>query len=190
MKIRWFIIAVLFPLFALSQEQKPNARIHAIGSVGFAGGASTAKPLYQLVGGLSYGRAFSGIGFGLDQYKFNSFPLFADLRWSFGRTQTGYLYGNFGYNFADKKQDVIEEQPWISTHKIYGGFFADAGIGFRLRMSRLHQMLFSAGYSQKNMREELRYDGWCLIGPCPQQKLASRYQLGRIVAKMSWQFGR
>jgi hypothetical protein len=189
MKIKWFIIAVLFPLLAVSQHGTSKVKIQAIGSVGFATGQSTAKPLIQLAGGLSYRRTFMGFGLGIDQYKFNSLPLFADIRYNFGKTEEGFVYGNIGYNIASKNQER-KDQSGALSHKFYGGFYADAGIGYRLRVTRNHHLLFSAGYSQKNIREEIKYNTWCLVPPCPDNTISNSYLLGRIVAKMSWQLGR
>lgn len=189
MKNKWLIIAVLCPILSFSQQNTAKARLTSIAAVGLVAGESTAKPLFQISGGFSHGRYFSGIGIGMDQYFFNSIPLFADWRVSFGKTRLGFLYANGGYNFPGK---IKSRNDWWgkTTDRYYGGFYMDAGIGYRIKLSNsLHRLLFSAGYSRKTMSNKVGYTYQC-VPPCPEDIYTYKYELGRIVAKFSWEFGR
>jgi hypothetical protein len=189
MKTKWLLIAVLSPLISFSQGDRSKGRVVTIASVGLAAGESTAKPLFQLSSGLVHGRWFTGIGAGLDQYNFNSVPLFADWRMNFGRTRLGFLYANGGYNFATKNKGLTDD--WFkTTDRFYGGLYMDAGIGYRIRLSSLHRLLFSAGYSQKNISNKIGYTYPCLVPPCTEQVYTYQYNFGRIVTKLSWEFGK
>src|SRR5262245_36263438 len=108
MKSTWLVLAVLFPLFSLSQDKKSAPVFTAISSLGFAAGESTAKPLFQVSGGMTYDRFFGGLGVGVDLYNYKSIPLFADWRVNFGKTRLGFLYANAGYNFSfDNKEEEM-----------------------------------------------------------------------------------
>ena len=188
MKNKWLIIAVLFPVLSFSQENFSKSRFNTIASVGFAAGESTAKPLFQLSAGLSYGRYFTGIGFGYDQYFYNSLPLFADWRVYYGKERTGFLYANGGYNFPGKNKTA--RSNWFGVSESFeGGFYADAGLGYRIRLGLLHHLLFSAGYSQKKITNTVVYNYDC-NPPCPEQVYSYHHNLGRIITKLSWEFGR
>ncbi|HEY6503031.1 MAG TPA: hypothetical protein VIZ28_03565 [Chitinophagaceae bacterium] len=189
MKNKWLIIAVLFPVLSFSQGNVSRGEFTAITSVGFAGGESTAKPLYQVSAGITFDQWFTGIGFGFDQYRFGSFPLFADLRLNFGKAKLGFVYANGGYNFPGKHTGD-GDNFFKTTDRLLGGFYMDAGIGYRIRLNPLHRILFSAGYSQKNVTNKIGYTYPCLVAPCPEDIYDYRYQLGRIVTKISWEFGR
>ena len=184
------MLAVLFPVMSFSQQSTSKARVTSIASVGFAAGESTAKPLFQLSGGFNYGRFFSGIGIGMDQYRFNSFPLFADWRANFGKERLAFVYANGGYNFPGKNKSMNDE--WFKTTDLFdGGFYMDAGLGYRIRLnSSLHRLLFSAGYSRKTISNKVGYTYQCFNPPCQENLYTYKYELGRIVAKFSWEFGR
>ena len=190
MKNKWLIIAVLFPSLCFSQGKISKGKITAITSTGFAAGEGTAKPLYQVSTGFTFHDWFTGVGVGLDQYKFNTIPLFADLRMSFGKAKLAFFYANGGYNFPGKHNEDDHSGSFKTSEKLFGGFYMDAGIGYRVRLSPLHRILFSAGYSQKNTKSRVGYGTLCLVAPCPEQIYHYEYQLGRIVSKISWEFGK
>jgi hypothetical protein len=189
MKSVWFIIAALFPVVSFSQESLSKSRFNIIASVGVIAGESAAKPLFQLTPGISYDRWFAGIGIGLDQYKFNSIPLFADLRMHVGKARAVFLYANGGYNFSyNNKSDIVGF--YKTTDRFYGGFYMDAGIGYRIKLSSSHRLLFSAGYSQKNLVNKVGFTNPGVDPPPPGQIYYYHYHLGRIVTKLSWEFGK
>ena len=130
-----------------------------------------------------------GAGVGLDPYRFHSIPVFADLRYNFGRMKTGFLYAHTGYNFTYNHK---ESEMWIwgnkTTDKSEGGFYLDAGIGYRLHLKGWHRLLFSAGFSHKRINNLIGYTYPCLFPPCPEDIYRNQYNLGRIIAKFSWEF--
>ena len=190
MKNKWLIIAVLLPALSFSQGNTTSkGEIATITSVGLVAGESTAKPLFQLSAGVTFNRWFTGIGFGYDQYNFNSFPLFADWRMYFGKDRLGFFYVNGGYNFP-AKGNRNESDFFKTTDRFSGGFYMDAGAGYRVRLGSLHRLLFSAGFSQKNLNNKVGFTYPCFIEPCPEEVYTYHYKLGRIVTKLSWELGK
>lgn len=164
-----------------------------ITSVGLIAGESTAKPLYQLSGGLVFGRWFAGVGGGYDQYKFNTFPVFVDGRVSFGKKKPGFLYAHIGYNFPST--GLKSREIWgftIEDDRFDGGIYMDAGVGYRINLGRQHRLLFSVGYSRKHLGNtvEYVYTRACFPEPCDPTVYEYEYKLGRILMKLSWAFGR
>jgi hypothetical protein len=189
MKRQWFIITVLFPVVIFSQENSTRLHLHTIVTVGMAAGESTVKPLAQLEAGVFHDRIFTGLGFGLDQYNFKSIPLFVDARMHFGKARSVFVYGNGGYNFPYSNRSD-DSNFFKTTDRFYGGFYMDAGIGYRILVNPSHRLLFSAGYSQKNIVNKIGYTYPCLAPPCDEMIYNYHYKLGRIVTKLSWEFGK
>lgn len=190
MKNKWFIIAVLFPLLSFSQGSPLKSSFKTIASLGIVAGESTAKPLIQVVSGFAFKKWFTGIGVGLDFYNLKSIPLFADVRMNFGSKGAGFLYADGGYNFSfDNKSNA--DSFYKTSDRFLGGLYMDAGIGYRVRLGSLHRLSFSAGYSQKTIVNRLGYNYPCITGgSCPQDVFKNHYTMGRIVTKLSWQFGK
>jgi hypothetical protein len=189
MKSVWLIIAVLFPAVIFSQESLSKSRLNTIATVGMAAGESTAKPLFQLTSGFSYDRWFTGIGIGLDHYNFKSIPLFADWRMNFGKSSSAFLYANGGYNFPYNNKSN-DNTFYKTSDRFYGGFYMDAGLGYRIHLNSLDRILFSAGYSRKNIINKVGYTYPCFNPPCNEETYEYHYNLGRIITKLSWEFGK
>lgn len=189
MKSQWLIITVLFPFLSFSQENSSRIRVHTIATVGMAAGESTVKPLFQVESGIVHRKWFGGAGIGLDQYNFKSIPVFLDGRFHFGKTMSAFVYGNGGYNFPYKNKSGIDNF-FKTTDKFYGGLYIDAGVGYRVRLNSSHRLQMSAGYSQKNIRNKIGYTFICFSPPCLEEIYNYHYKLGRILAKVSWEFGK
>lgn len=189
MQVKWFFLAALFPVVSFSQDNSSRPHVHTNASVGISSGESAAKPLFQLVSGLSFDRWFTGIGAGLDQYNLKSIPLFADWRMHFGKTRSTFIYVNGGYNFPHNNKSTIVNY-YKTTDHFYGGLYMDAGFGYRIRLGSWHRLSLSAGYSQKKINDKIGYTYPCLVPPCTEQIYIYHYDLGRIVTKVSWEIGR
>jgi hypothetical protein len=188
MKVLPILLVLLFPVFGFCQESRLAVHPRAILSAGILGGEAEPEPAYQLSAGLAFGRYFAGAGIGLDRYKFRSMPLFADLRVGLGRSQSVFLYGNAGYHFAT--ENGMEPNDFLVKDEYLGGFFMDAGAGYRFPLGRMSRILVSAGYSRKNMRHEQATKSYCPSGNCPDVETVYIYKLGRMAFKLSWEFGR
>ncbi len=183
---RSVIVLLFFPFYLFSQNKKAtNPGWRMITSAGLVAGETNTKSVFQLSGGLVYDRHFVGIGVGYDSYQFNSFPVFADWRMSFGKKEIGFLYANGGYNLSGNHK---EENEWAKTNdQLKGGLYVDAGIGYRLRLGTFNRLSFSAGYSRKNNRHIKTFLYRCSTGDCPEDIREYRYNFGRMIAKFSWE---
>ena len=99
MKILWIILLFLPTSFLAQTKRTVKPGWRSIATAGFTAGESGANPVFQLSGGITYNRFFNGIGIGYDLYEFNSFPLFADWRMSFGKQQLVFVYAMPGIIF-------------------------------------------------------------------------------------------
>jgi hypothetical protein len=186
MKGKWLIIGMLFPILSFSQDNSAKPRFNTIASGGIIAGESVAKPLFQLSSGLSIDPWFVGVGVGLDYYNLTSIPLFADFRMNFGKKRFAFIYANTGYNFPVNNKTDEEWSKILDKYK--GGFYIDAGLGYRIRINHTNHLSISAGYSRKDVTEEKVFQFPCgIVGPCyPTNTYEYHYSFGRIVAKLSW----
>ena len=183
------IIILFLPIGLIAQNKKTSSTgWRTISSIGSVAGESDTKPVFQVSGGVVYGRYFTGIGIGYDMYQFNSSPLFADWRMSFGKRQIGFVYINGGYNFPGSNK--VENEFSKTTDQLKAGFYMDAGVGYRIPIGGLHRLSFSAGYSRKNVINRKVFVYPCLTGTCPEDIHEYKYSFARIIAKMSWEFGK
>ena len=189
MKICVLFLFLLIASVSFSQKNnsfKPSFRL--ITSGGMAIGQKKISPLFQVILGFYYHRFSAGIGAGYDDYRFHSIPLFADMRFNFGRNDVSFIYADLGYNFPFK---ISRQTDAFKTSDIYkGGFYGDFGMGFKMFTHRRHALLFSAGYSIKDIRNIQGYtNNWREPGT-EDTFYKYYYSMGRIVSKLSWQFGR
>ncbi len=181
----------MLPLSIVAQEKnsaKKNFR--SIVSAGVAGGQTGIAPVFDVSGGISYGRHFTGIGVGFDSYQFDAFPLFADWRIGLGRKQSLFAYATPGYTIPERHKN--EEEPF-RVDRMQGGLFFDAGFGYRIPINHLHRISFSAGYRHKALSHEITYNNICGTVPCTETAptiYVNHYKYGLITTRVSWELGK
>ena len=184
--VPFFLLASVFT-FSQKKRTLSGAGFCMISSAGVAIGEKSVNPVFQVVPGIYFKKFSAGIGLGFDDYRFRSMPLFADVRFKFGRRDFGFLYADAGYNFPF---DIKKTESTFNTTDIYkGGFYGDAGIGFRIFTRSRHAFLFSTGYSIKDIKNKVGYTYNTFVPPAVEDIYHYRYSLGRIVSKLSWEFG-
>jgi hypothetical protein len=181
-------LLLLCSVAGFSQTSKSGLHYRFILSGGVIAGQSTAKPLYQFSGGITFNRFYTGLGVGIDRYFVKTIPVFADIRYDLDREQRAFVYGNAGTNFG-KRSKVV---PGFNEFKedYIGKFYMDVGLGYRFPLNKFHRLALSVGYSRKSVVNENTFFGFCGTGNCPFQVERYEYNLGRIVTKLSWEFGK
>lgn len=134
-------------------------------------GSSGVGSQAQLAGGLVKNNWNFGLGTGIDYYELRSVPLYADVRYHFGKAKKAFVYANIGYNFAwaqniDDRVYIVP--PVMNTLKQSGGLYADFGIGYDIRFGKNHSLALSTGYSVKQLHEEYE-ESTFWIWPRPTQ---------------------
>lgn len=193
------VIILLLSAIPLSAQNKKDVKPgwRTITAAGLSAGKSETGAIFQLSGGITYGRWFNGIGIGYDNYYFNSFPLFADLRMSTGKRRLIFVYINPGYTIPGEfKMDVdFSNGLGTITNKLEGGFYMDAGMGCRIPLGAMHRLSLSGGYISKSMVHKKTFiSPPCGMEPCPNEDTPDisvyRYRFGLLTAKLSWEWGR
>ncbi|MBS1935121.1 MAG: hypothetical protein JST96_14055, partial [Bacteroidetes bacterium] len=146
----------------------------------------------QTINGIKYKSWFGGIGVGLDFYRIRSIPLFADVRKEFGKTADKlFVFADAGINFAWRTDK--ETKQFNTNDKLKNGFYSEAGAGYKFRLSKTNNLLFSVAYSYKTNTETGRNNfvvpnPWYFTGALLPDEEKISYHLNRVVIKAGFEF--
>jgi len=146
------VIVTLFLFNADVTAQKKYAiSFHSYNSAGFVFGRSPASFAAETENGIKIKTWFIGAGFGIDNYYRQTLPLFGAIKKEFLLKENRlFLYAKAGRNLIakDKTKNVF-----FSSIKTQGGFYGDAGIGYKIKMYKNNHLYFTVGNSLKHITE-------------------------------------
>lgn len=178
------IFAGIISLSAKGQKSA-NFSFRSINLGGVVVGQSGTGLMYQTINGVAFKTWFTGIGVGVDNYKYHSLPLFLEISKTMGEGEPLHLYGNAGYNFALKNQPE-ERLSYFDNYKFKGGFFADMGVALRAKFVQKTALVFRAGYTFKQVEADMGYKNDC-IG-CQTYFEQYKFRYSRLVFKAGIEF--
>ena len=192
MKRNFFLILLIMvcAVYIQAQQKTSNYKFQSFNSVALLNGENEVSAGLQSVNGIQKGNWFGGIGVGLDYYLYRTVPLFADLRYEYGKKKNKFFaYADAGINFQWVEK-FIDDRVFIwegtnSTNKYYNGVFTDAGLGYTVGMKKGMGLILSLGYSQKTLKQTTTYQDWRTQ---EWQTDEYHYKLNRIVIKAGWRF--
>jgi hypothetical protein len=152
-------------------------------AIGFVTGKLPVAFTAQIENGISFKNWFVGAGFGIDLYYKKTLPLFIAVKKEFSFKKSSlFLYANAGKNIILKnKQTVIGRYQMILSQ---GGFYGDAGIGYKMKTSKRSNVFFSLGSTVKYIEEiEKATDFLGMPGISDV-----RYKFSRISFRIGFQF--
>jgi hypothetical protein len=149
-RLSLFTAVVLF--CSAGNAQKRTAVIfNSYNAVGFVAGKLPVSFAAQTENGIKYKNWFIGAGFGIDLYYKESLLLFAAVKKEFPlKRNSFFLYANTGGSFITKNKNI---PGFFSTIKTQGGFYADGGIGYKIKTTRHSNIFFSVGNAVKSIKE-------------------------------------
>ncbi len=165
-----------------STGQKKKIHFQSVNEFAIVGGESTMNTAFQTINGIKFSNWFSGIGIGIDNYRYKTLPLFVDGRWSFGEDKRGFIYGDIGYDFPMKNKPG-KEISYYSTYHFSGGLYSDLGIGYQVPLYKKSSLLFSLGYSTKELKAKVGATYECLVAPCPVDYNVYEFSFNRMILK-------
>lgn len=178
-----------FQTIAQVKESRQKIKLQSISNIGLLEGSNGSFFSLQTILGVQFNKSFSGIGVGLDYYRFRSIPLFVDLRQEFGKgPNTVFVYGDIGYNFDWLTEEDKRETLFSTNADFRGGTYYDAGIGYKYAFKSTHALLFSLGYAYKQIKLNEMVGNFCPGGPCPPETQIYKYLMPRWVVKAGWKF--
>jgi len=181
-KLFYNFIIFLFISFSAASQKKP-IKFQSINEAGIAVGESEVNGVLQTVNGIEISNWFAGVGIGIDYYRYQTAPLFFDVRRYFDKENKGFVYIDLGYNIPWKDKPGKEISYYNSYH-FTGGVYTGFGIGYRLSVSKKTSILFSLGHSYKKLRGNIGVISSCpFIGPCFEDYSKYDFGYGRMILK-------
>ena len=174
-------LGALIMFFAASAQNK--IKFNSINMVGIAFGENENVGLLQTINGIRAKNFFTGIGVGIDYYRYKTLPLFFDERVYFGKKNNAFAYVDFGYNFPLKNKPG-KEFSYYQSYKFSGGIYTDFGIGCKIKFIKKSSLVFTTGYNYKEISDRIG-----AIGPADGIDYNTyNYGFGRIVLKAGVDF--
>ena len=139
---------------ANSQAKSSRVSFSSISKVGLAVGEADNALAVSCINGVQKGNWFAGIGTGIDFYKKRSVPLFLSVQKEFSTTsRRPFVYADGGVSFRWLKSDDFMKTNSTSSP----GLYYECGLGWKIRFKNNTALLFSAGYSYKQVKEKANY---------------------------------
>lgn len=195
-KIAAVFVLLNFSLLVTGQQNKVDdkkkgcgCRFQSVNQSGAMQGEYEGALLLQTVNGIKFKQGFAGIGVGVDNYRFRGVPLFADIRhYIFNKQRTPFIYGDAGIHINWLTNSQKEPKGFGTSSNYSNGVYTDVGLGYSLGFKNNMALVFSAGYSYKNIGEKRSIPLWCLVPPCPVNIETYNYGLNRVSLKAGLQF--
>ncbi len=188
MKIKLsFALFIAFFVFNVAPAQQHKMHFNSKNNIGISIGQKEIAPLIQTINGISFNNYFLGIGVGIDNYNYKSYPLFVDVHRYFGKAYKVFFYGDLGYNFSGRNKPG-KEINYYSSYKFSGGVFSDFGIGYRTRFIKSSFLTISAGFTYKEMVDRISVPNECFAAPCSVNYSKYEYGNGRVALKAGVDF--
>lgn len=182
MKYLFGAIAIFLFYTDAGAQKKSKAIFRSYNSVGIVAGKLPVAFTAQTENGLDYKNWFIGAGLGIDFYYQKTMPLFAAFKKAFPiNSNSLFLYLNAGSNIITKNKKAIN---FFSIVETSGGFYTEAGVGYKINISKKSNVFFSLGTTKKNVRQTgFSEDVYGMPGV-----LDTHYKFSRTSFRMGYQF--
>ena len=161
MNRKCFAVLVIFIAIEMNcTGQDKKMQFKSINSLGLAEGQYGSAIQLQTINGIQKKRWFAGIGLGLDHYRFQSVPMFVDLRRSFGKKSNKiFIFANAGINFSDLTKNQ-KKYSYPAGSAFENGVYLATGAGYDIKMTSRFSLSIASGYTYKNTPEQYRLFGF------------------------------
>jgi len=187
-KIILLWLAIL-PLLACAQAGKGHLPFYNITQFGFLQGEKQHTYSIQTINGIGWRKYNAGIGISLDNYGYQSLPVFADLRYSLLKKNKTALqvYGDAGLNVPLRSNELPAKlpngQPW---NKLHVSFYGEAGLSYSVAIQRKLLLVAGLGFNYKTFKyTETDYTGDITM---PEQQYDYTYHYSKYVVRMGFGF--
>ncbi len=145
MKKLLIIITLFLLAIKLTAQSTNKIRYYLLPQVALLNGDHLTSGQVQLTGGVQKKNWMFGIGTAIDYYKVRTVPMFADLRFCFGKNHSVFSYLNIGTDIVWPLESQSYNQ-WNGN-----GLYKDLGIGYAFGGQKKKGILISMGYSAKKV---------------------------------------
>ena len=156
--------------------------------------ASAFSTDYRLNVGLEKKGLMLGLGGAVDQYRFQSYPVYLQARKALVfRKLNGFLFSSLGYNLKSGTETVSNWNGWWmpSTKEVSyrGGAYAELGLAHAVKILKKHRLHLSVSWVMKSLEESYSSSIW---NPADQisRTITNRvsYNMHRTALRIGWKF--
>lgn len=149
---------LIFTGIVNAQKKKSFVTFSSMNSIGFLTGQSQSIFTIQSINGIKYKTWFAGLGASMDRYGYQSIPVFADIRKTFGHNAwQPFVYADAGCNYPIYSDLLPRKEGGNDAYRFYHTFYGETGVGLEKAINTKTAFMFSAGFSYKHFRY-LQYD--------------------------------
>ena len=181
MKYLFIIVTGILFCCNIYAQSKHAVVFNSYNSIGLVAGKLPVAFAAQTENGIKYKTWFLGVGFGLDNYFIKTLPLYVAVKKElFIKKNSLFLYVNAGGNFIAKNKETKDN--FMST-VTKGGFYADAGAGYKIKATKRSSIYISLSNTVKQLKQtETSLDtGFPYF-------YETNYKLNRISFRVGYQF--
>jgi hypothetical protein len=189
MYTRILLFSFLLPLIGFAQQKQVSARPKFQSSLGASLliGESGPGGNFQLVNGFRINKWFAGLGVALDNYRFQTVPVFLSARREgiFGRKI--FAYADAGISIPAVRDD--QRNPFQQTDDFNAGFYSETGIGLKIPAGKKTSVRISAGYTFRTLSEKLSTPSVSSFWPDPGDEAEFRYKFQMLTLRLAVSLG-
>ena len=187
------LILALLGTTALNAQQK-KWKPWVLPEAGKLVAASDFSTDYRLNVGLEKKGLMLGLGGAVDQYRFQSYPVYLQARKSLVfRKVNGFLFSSLGYNLKSGTETVSNWSGWWlpSTKEVSyrGGAYAELGLGHVVKILKKQRLHLSVSWVMKSVEESYPSSIWNPADQIPRT-ITNRvsYNMHRTALRVGWKF--
>ena len=156
--------------------------------------ASDFSTDYRLNAGLEKNGLMLGLGGAIDQYRFQSYPVYLQVRKEFVfRKINGTVFSSMGYNLKSGTETISNWTGWWrpSTRDVTysGGAYAELGLAHAVKILKKQRLHLSVSWVMKSLQESYPSEIW---NPTDQISRTItnqvRYNMHRTALRVGWKF--
>jgi hypothetical protein len=145
-----------FILTAHAQSKSRTPNYYFFPQVGLLNGDQSVSGQVHLSGGIQRKAWMFGLGTAIDYYRVRTVPVFADVRYVFGKKNNYFSYANIGANIVWATESQYEDHylagfGFPSKNVFNNGLYTDVGIGYSFHGEQKNGFVISIGYSSKTI---------------------------------------
>jgi hypothetical protein len=191
-----FITLIFLPCMLHAQK---NWKPWGVAEAGLLFGSYEASGDLRLQGGMKKGSWLLGAGAAVDGYKFNSVPVYIQVRKLMGQKKAKpFFMGSFGANFAGKNNPAFQDLSFLTLlarpelvrapeTNYRMGSYLDLGAGIAFRTKKTFGFNLSLSYTRKTQLEDITQSIFNGTGGFSNTTNTTKYMMNRYSFRIGMQ---
>ena len=191
--IKLFLLLAMLGSGAVKAQQK-SWKPWVLPEAGKLIAAADFSTDYRFNAGIEKRGLMLGLGGAIDQYRFQSYPVYLQARKTFlFRKVNGAVFSSLGYNLKSGTETITNWNGWWfpSTTDVsyHGGAYAELGLSHAVKIQKKQRLHLSISWVMKSVQETYPSNIWNPADQIPRA-ITNRvkYTLHRTALRVGWKF--